>query len=248
MSGLSKEEQGVAEARVEVGVLAIQGDVERHLAVLEGLGARGRRVLGPRDLIGLSGLILPGGESTTISKGLDRHGLLEPIRDFAAAGGGVLGTCAGAILVSRESRNHPVPTLGLVDVGSERNAYGTQTASFIAPADEEPADGAGESGWDPAWKGLECVFIRAPRLFAPGPGVEVLVRVDGAPVLVREGARWACTFHPELTRDARVHAGWLASLPERALDRLSPPPPPPPPPSARDARTPRRPTGIVDDG
>ena len=180
-----------------VGVLGIQGDIEKHLAALERLGAEGRRVLAPKHLEGLAGLILPGGESTTISKGLVRHELVKPIQEFAEAGGAVLGTCAGAILLSRESRNHPVPTLGLVDVEAERNAYGTQTDSFVAPADPDSAAGFAD---------MECVFIRAPLLHAPGEGVEVLARVDGAPVLVRQGNRFACTFHPELTEDLRVHA------------------------------------------
>ena len=180
-----------------VGVLGIQGDIEKHLAALDRLGADGRRVLRPGDLDGLDALILPGGESTTISKGLIRHELMKPIQEFAESGRAVLGTCAGAILLARASHNHPVPTLGLVDVEARRNAYGTQLDSFVAPADADSA---------PDLAGLTCVFIRAPRLEEPGPGVEVLARVDGAPVLVREGRRFACTFHPELTEDLRVHA------------------------------------------
>ncbi len=187
-------------SRPIIGVLGIQGDIEKHLAALERLGADGRRVLAPKHLEGLAGLILPGGESTTISKGLVRHQLVKPIQEFAEAGGAVLGTCAGAILLSRESRNHPVPTLGLVDVEAERNAYGTQTDSFVAPADPDSASGFAD---------LQCVFIRAPRLHAAGPDVEILARVDGAPVLVRQRNRFACTFHPELTDDPRVHAALL---------------------------------------
>lgn len=184
-----------------VGVLAIQGDVERHLAALERLGAATRRVRMPADLVGLGALVLPGGESTTISKGLDRHGLIEPLRRFAREGGAILGTCAGAILLARASRNHPVPTLGLIDVVALRNAYGTQVDSFVAPADPES---------DAEFQGLECVFIRAPRLVEPGPGIRVLVRVDGEPVLLRSDRILACTFHPELTEDLRVHAALLA--------------------------------------
>ncbi len=186
----------MSDSRAIVGVLGIQGDIEKHLTALEQLGARGRRVLSPGHLEDLHALILPGGESTTISKGLIRHELVKPIQEFAESGGAVLGTCAGAILMSREAHNHPVPTLGLIDVESERNAYGTQLDSFVAPADPDSAEG---------FAGLECVFIRAPRLSAIGPRVEVLVRVDGEPVLVREGRRFACTFHPELTDDLRVH-------------------------------------------
>ncbi len=193
-----------------VGILGIQGDIEKHALALERLGARGRRVLAPRDLSGLAALILPGGESTTISKGLERHDLVKPIREFAEAGGAILGTCAGAIVLSRASTNHPVPTLGLIDVEAERNAYGTQLDSFIATVDPTP-DPMGRDDGD-AWSGMECVFIRAPRLRRPGPSVEVLARVDGEPVLVRQGRRWACTFHPELTDDLRVHRAWLEGV------------------------------------
>lgn len=190
---------------LEVGVLGIQGDIEKHLTALERLGARGRRVLAARDLVGLVGLILPGGESTTMAKGLERHDLVGPIQAFAGSGGALLGTCAGAILLSRASRNHPVPTLGLIDVEAERNAYGTQLDSFVAPA---------EAGSDTSFTGMECVFIRAPRLLDPGPSVDVLIRVDDSPVLVREGRRWACTFHPELTDELRVHRRWLEEIVE----------------------------------
>ncbi len=192
----------MSDQRPIVGVLGIQGDIEKHQTALARLGAEGRRVLAPRDLEGLVALVLPGGESTTISKGLVRHELVKPIQEFAEGGGAVLGTCAGAILLSRESKNHPVPTLALVDVEAERNAYGTQLDSFVAPADASGANG---------FSGMECVFIRAPRLSSPGSGVEVLARVDGEPVFVREGRRFACTFHPELTDDLRVHAALLES-------------------------------------
>ena len=183
-----------------VGVLGIQGDIEKHLAALERLGAEGRRVLVPRDLVGLAALVLPGGESTTISKGLARLDLIKPIQQFAEQGGAILGTCAGAIVMSRVVSNHPVPTLDLIDVETERNAYGTQLDSFVAETDTD-------SRFE--WRGLECVFIRAPRIFRVGPGVEILARVEGEPVLVREGQRLVCTFHPELTDDLRVHKALL---------------------------------------
>jgi 5'-phosphate synthase pdxT subunit len=131
----------MSESRPIVGVLGIQGDIEKHLIALERLGARGPRVLAPGDLADLAGLILPGGESTTISKGLARFELVKPIQEFAEAGGAILGTCAGAIVMSRASRNHPVPTLGLIDVEAERNAYGTQLDSFVAPVDATAGDG-----------------------------------------------------------------------------------------------------------
>jgi 5'-phosphate synthase pdxT subunit len=179
-----------------IGILAIQGDVDAHRTALERIGAEGVPVLREKDLADLDGLILPGGESTTIAKGLDRLALREPLRSFAASGRPVLGTCAGAILLACASRHHPVETLGLVDVVALRNDYGTQVDSFAAAADP---------GSDPRFEGLRCVFIRAPRLTELGSGLDVLVRVDGEPVLVRDGNRFACTFHPELTDDSRVH-------------------------------------------
>ena len=210
----------MSERRLNVGVLGIQGDIEKHLTALECLGARGRRVLAVRDLEDLAALILPGGESTTISKGLARFDLVGPIQEFAETGGAILGTCAGAIVLSRTSRNHPVPTLGLIDLEAERNAYGTQLDSFVAPVDamDERQDSGGDSGRTSGseWAGMECVFIRAPRLAQLGPSVEILARVDTEPVLVRQGRRWACTFHPELTNDLRVHRAFLKGLEARA--------------------------------
>jgi 5'-phosphate synthase pdxT subunit len=185
------------EAAVRVGILAIQGDVDAHAAALRRVGAEPAPVLREKDLDALDALILPGGESTTIAKGLARLGLYEPLREFARAGRPLLGTCAGAILLAREVRNHPVETLGVLDAVAERNAYGTQVDSFAAPVD---------AGADPALEGLRCVFIRAPRLCELGPALEVLARVDGEPVLVRQGSLLAATFHPELTEDPRVHA------------------------------------------
>lgn len=179
-----------------VGILAIQGAVDKHLNLLEGMGVEGRRVLRKEDLEGLRALIIPGGESTTISKGLDRLGLFEPIRAYARAGGAILGTCAGAILLARECENHPVSTLELMDVRAVRNAYGTQVNSFVAPADPE-----GESGLT----GMRCVFIRAPQFVDPGGEVEILLSVDGLPVLLRQGRILASSFHPELAEDPRLH-------------------------------------------
>jgi len=186
---------------VRVGILAIQGAVAKHAAALRRLGAETREVLRKEDLDGLDALILPGGESTTISKGLDRLGLYEPIQAFAEAGGALLGTCAGAILLATRCENHPVRTLGLIDVRAIRNAYGTQVDSFSAVADPDAR---------PGFEGLRCIFIRAPRLADPGPGVQVWARVDGSPVLLRQGRVLASTFHPELTDDLRVHRALLA--------------------------------------
>ncbi len=183
-----------------MGILAVQGDVEAHGAVLRALGCEAVPVLREKDLDGLEGLILPGGESTTIARGIERLRLAEPIRSYAASGGRILGTCAGAILLAREVENHPVPSLGLLDLVAVRNAYGTQVDSFAAKPDP---------GGAPELRDLDLVFIRAPRLRRPGAGVEVLLRHGGWPVLVREGAVWAATFHPELRGDPRVHRLWL---------------------------------------
>ena len=179
-----------------VGILAIQGDVQAHARALDRAGARAVPVLREKDLDGLAALILPGGETTTISKGMDRLGLWEPVREFAASGRPLLGTCAGAILLCRAVECHPVPTLGLLDAVAVRNAYGTQVDSFSAPADEGAKHGL---------EGLRCVFIRAPQLEQLGPEVETLARVEGRPVLVRQANLWAATFHPELTPDPRLH-------------------------------------------
>jgi 5'-phosphate synthase pdxT subunit len=177
-------------------VLAIQGDVAAHAAALARAGAEAVRVRREKDLDAVSALVLPGGESTTISKGLERLALYAPLEAFARSGRPVLGTCAGAILLAREVENHPVRTLRLLDVVAVRNAYGTQVDSFAAEA-EAPA---------PGLEGLRCIFIRAPRLRRPGPAVEVLARVDGWPVAVRQANVLATTFHPELTDDPRIHA------------------------------------------
>lgn len=182
--------------RPRVGVLAIQGDCEAHARALARAGAEAEPVLWPKQLAALDALVLPGGESTTIAKGLARLALYEPLRERVRAGLPVLGTCAGAILLAERVENRPVETLGVLDVTAVRNAYGTQVDSFAAPVD---------AGALPALAGLRCVFIRAPRLTQLGPGVAVLARVDGEPVLVRQGNVFAATFHPELTEDARVH-------------------------------------------
>jgi 5'-phosphate synthase pdxT subunit len=184
---------------MRVGILAIQGDVAAHARAVERAGAEPCEVRGERELAGVDALILPGGESTTISKGLERLSLYEPIQAFARSGRPLLGTCAGAILLAREVECHPVRTLGLLDVIAVRNAYGTQVDSFATTADS------------PAFPDLRCVFIRAPRLRRPGPEVEVIARVEGWPVWVRQRNVMATTFHPELTADLRVHQMLLAA-------------------------------------
>jgi len=183
-------------SRERIGILSVQGDIEAHATAVERCGGEPVRVLHGWQLDDVSALILPGGESTTIAKGIDRLGLAEPLRAFARSGLPLLGTCAGAILISRESANHAVPTLALIDVVARRNDYGTQVDSFAVEVDP---------GETPTFDALRCVFIRAPRLVGLGDGVETLARVDGDPVLVREGNVLAATFHPELTDDLRVH-------------------------------------------
>ncbi len=180
-----------------VGILAIQGDFEAHAKAVERAGGAPELVLREKQLAALDALILPGGESTTISKGIERLALWEPLREFARSGRPLLGTCAGAILLAREARNHGVPTLGVLAAVALRNAYGTQVDSFAASVDRGAARGLA---------GLRCVFIRAPQLTKLGPTAEVLARVEGKPVLVRQGNVFVATFHPELTQDPRVHA------------------------------------------
>jgi 5'-phosphate synthase pdxT subunit len=193
---VAADRQNRSAAELRVGILSIQGAVQPHAAAIARAGATWAQVRHPRDLDDLDALILPGGESTTISKGLERVGLYEGLDAFAQSGRPMLGTCAGAILMAREVEGFPVRCLGLIDVVAVRNAYGTQVDSFATIAQGE-------------LDGLRAIFIRAPRLKQPGPDVEVLARVDGWPVFVRQGNALATTFHPELTPDGRVHAALL---------------------------------------
>ena len=174
-----------------VGVLALQGDFEAHAKVLRELGAEPREVRVPGDLDGLDGLVIPGGESTTMSLGIEREGLAEPLRELVRAGTPVLGTCAGLIMLDRDH-------LGLLDVRARRNAFGRQLASFEANLDLAGLDGGP----------LRAVFIRAPWVDDAGEGVEVLAEVDGHTVAVQQGNMLAVAFHPELTDERRLHR-WL---------------------------------------
>ncbi len=183
---------------MKAGVLALQGDFEAHAKMLARLGVEPRFVRTAADLTGLAALILPGGESTTHLKFLREEGLWDPIRQFAEAGGALLGTCAGAILLAREVKNPLQESLGLADLTVVRNAYGRQVASEIR-------FGPTKLRAEP----LEMVFIRAPVIERVGPRVEVLAECDGRPVLVREGRVLAATFHPELTADSTVHEAFL---------------------------------------
>lgn len=182
-----------------VGVLALQGDFAAHARVLRGLGAEVREVRRVSDLDGLRALVLPGGESTALLTLMEGEPWLDEVRTFHASGGALLGTCAGAILLAREV-SPAQPSFGLLDAVVERNAYGRQTDSFEAELDAPAFDGP-----------VRGVFIRAPRLKATGPAVEVLARWNGEPVLVREGRVFAATFHPEMTADDRLHRRFLAA-------------------------------------
>lgn len=179
-----------------IGVLALQGDFAEHLHMLRALGAETREVRLPRDLENLDGLIIPGGESTTISRLAEAYGLVEPLRAFAHAGGALWGTCAGAIYMARSAPDLDRPTLGLLDMVVRRNAFGRQIDSFEVDLDVTGTENGP----------YHAVFIRAPIIVSVGPGVEVLARLrDGAIVAVREGKLLATAFHPELTEDTRMH-------------------------------------------
>jgi 5'-phosphate synthase pdxT subunit len=174
-------------------VLAIQGGFQAHCEVLRELGADAGEVRLPADLDGLDGLVIPGGESTTISMGIESAGLVEPIRALHERGGTIFGTCAGMIVCDEAH-------LGLIDAVAERNAFGRQLQSFEA---DLAIEGIGEEP-------LRAVFIRAPRVARCGHEVEVLASYEDHPVVIREGGVLACAFHPELTDDPRLHALFMA--------------------------------------
>jgi len=179
-----------------VGVLGLQGDVLEHLHALQRSGARPVLVRTRQDLDTVDGLVIPGGESTTIGKLLQRFGLLDPLRDRLGAGMPAFGTCAGLILLSdRLDQDRPQVTLGGLDVTTRRNAFGRQVDSF-----EVDLDVTGVAGGP-----MRAVFIRAPFVVEHGAAVEVLAAVDHHPVVVRQGSILGASFHPELTGDNRLH-------------------------------------------
>jgi 5'-phosphate synthase pdxT subunit len=191
-----------------VGVLAIQGDFEAHRRVLESLCARVREVRVPADLDGLDGLVIPGGESTTMTLGIEREGLAEPLRRLAGVAGAgesadpaglcgipILGSCAGLIMLDREH-------LAIMDMRAERNAFGRQLRSFEADLEVQRLQGGP----------LRGVFIRAPWIAEHGPGVEILAEVEGHPVAARQGRVTAVAFHTELGPDDRLHRLFLADV------------------------------------
>ena len=189
--------------RLRIGVLAIQGDFEAHRRMLESLEAEASEVRTPAALDGLDGLVIPGGESTTISMGLEREGLDTAIRDMHEGGMPILGSCAGMIVCDRDH-------LGLADYVCRRNAFGRQLQSF---EEDLRVEGIGDEP-------LRAVFIRAPWVEEHGPGVEVLTEVQGHPVAVRDAGVLAVAFHAELTDDSRLHALFMAACTAaRAGDR-----------------------------
>jgi 5'-phosphate synthase pdxT subunit len=178
-----------------IGVLAVQGGFEAHCNALRRLGARAVEVRNPGDLEELDGLVIPGGESTTMNIQLEAGGLEQPIRDFVCGGRPVFGTCAGLIMLDRAH-------LGLMDIEARRNAFGRQIRSF---EQDVVVRGFGDEP-------LRAVFIRAPWIEHAGSGVEILADVDGHPVVARERNMLVAAFHPELTDDLRLHALFLALL------------------------------------
>ena len=182
-----------------IGVLALQGDFEAHGRVLRRLGAEVREVRVPADLDGLDGLVLPGGESTTMTLGVEREGLGEPLRELAGSGTPIFGSCAGLIMLDREH-------LGIMDTLANRNAFGRQIRSFEADIEMDGLDGGPVHG----------IFIRAPWIAEHGPEVEILAEVDGHAVAARQGRVLAVAFHTELGRDDRLHRLFLADAAERS--------------------------------
>ena len=185
-----------------VGILAIQGDFELHAKMLDRLGTPWKLIKHVPQLQEVAGLILPGGESTTMLNVFADEGMDTAIRDFAAAGKPIFGTCAGTILLAKEVLNPPQARLGLMDIDVERNAYGRQIDSSVREGEcPELVDHP-----------VEMVFIRAPIIRRVGQGVRVLGRAAGLPVLVEEGNLLAATFHPELTEDETIHRYFLRKL------------------------------------
>jgi len=184
-------------AKKKIGVLALQGDFEAHEKALARAGAEPVEVRSAEDLQNVDGLVIPGGESTTMWKLLVEENLLQPLREFGARRP-IFGTCAGAILLALDVSNPPQPSLGLMDIDVERNAYGRQLESRIATLQPEGLKGD-----------LEAVFIRAPIIRRVGGDAKVLARYRRDPVLVEQGRHLVATFHPELTSDTRVHLMFL---------------------------------------
>jgi 5'-phosphate synthase pdxT subunit len=185
---------------MKAGVLALQGDFREHSKVLSEVGVTPVEVRTPAELDGVDALVIPGGESTTISKLARAHGLVEPIRERAGEGMPVLGTCAGMIVMANEVLGGE-PLLSLVDIGVRRNAYGRQVESFEADLDVDGVEGS-----------VRGVFIRAPVMERVGDGVRVLAELGGEPVLAEQGNLVVASFHPELAGEGRVHEYFLGKV------------------------------------
>jgi 5'-phosphate synthase pdxT subunit len=185
----------------KIGVLALQGDVHEHLDMLRRLGAEAVEVRKPADLEGLAGLIVPGGESTTIGRLMAENGLLDAVRSFFYQGGGVWGTCAGMVLAASATTGPRQPLLGLMNALVERNGFGRQVRSFERDLEVR--------GFDRPFRG---VFIRAPFFEEVGPGVEVLSEVDGRVVAAQGENILVTAFHPELTDDPRFHEYFIKEV------------------------------------
>jgi 5'-phosphate synthase pdxT subunit len=196
---------------MKIGVLALQGAFIEHIAILRELGVEAVEVRLPEDLVGLDGLIIPGGESTTIGKLAETYGLMGPMRNFAQAKP-VWGTCAGMIFMARRVRSgagRQQPLLGVMDIAVERNAFGRQVDSFITPLDV--------SAFSDDDTPFPAVFIRGPRLVDAEGEAEVIARLaDGSPVAAREGQWLVTSFHPELTGDTRFHELFVQMVSEAA--------------------------------
>ena len=197
----SPRARGEGQGEGRIAVLALQGGFAAHGRRLAEIGLDSFEARKPEELDDAAGLVLPGGESTTLWKFFEAAPWEEAIRGFAASGRPVLGTCAGAIVLAREVTNPPQKGLGVLDVAVERNAYGRQVDSFVGEVDSPALGGT-----------LPAVFIRAPKFRRVGDGVEVLATREGEPVLVRQGNVVAATFHPELTPDTKVHDLAFAAL------------------------------------
>jgi pyridoxal 5'-phosphate synthase pdxT subunit len=183
-----------AAPKIRIGIVAIQGDYEAHAKSLKRLGEHATFVRTPQDLEGLKGVILPGGESTTHLKVMKEEGLFDALKEFAAEGGALFGTCAGAIMLAREVHGPKQDSLGLLDISVLRNGYGRQIASDVHSGRTKLGDAP-----------IEMVFIRAPIIESIGKDVEVLGEYEGHPVFVKQGKIIASTFHPELTDDSSIH-------------------------------------------
>ena len=195
----------MADAKPKVGVLDIQGDVPEHIRALETAGAEAVRVKTREALDAVDGLVIPGGESTTVGMLLERFELMEPLRERVAQGMPLFGTCTGLILMAKEIEGSRQPRIGCLDVAVRRNAYGRQVDSF-----ESDVNVAGVPG-----EPVRAVLIRAPQITRVDPGVEVLAEGETGPLLVRSGKLLGATFHPEMTNESRIHELFVRMVKEK---------------------------------